>query len=610
MGAEEKPSRFPDPDETEGNRNQPESFPPGIDLEQRTPDVERWIAHQNQRTRDMVEAFPEVGNVRQRLTELNSLQTLELEDASSTWQVSHDRQRVVATEDPGQVIFSVTDTPVAAEQIKSIKESPDHRQLLLQMRKGGRVFVQALDINHRELKTDVVEVKDYSSVVWAPDNSGFYYVDYPDIQGVVKFHLLGSVAEDEIIFQPDNVEVNDVYLWSAGNHIVIQEKSGDWKKTGYAVHLASPANTVRDRATEEQAAMKVERVVELGQTSGVLQFLGDNVYLSTDQGANNRRLIRASLIDGSFKQPLDKWKEVIPEQPSRVLKDFTVAGDKVLLHYFEQGASRLVMYSPADKSWEEIELPSQFGAIQKWPPNSETSELHFIFATVTTAPEYLILDTTTGELKSKSARTEADQPVIESLHPENYLTEFLNFPTTDNLEASMVVVRGKNAPQPQKMLMYVYGGFGMDMAPTFSPTFMTLLERGYGIVLVHARGGQEYGVNWQTMAQRQHKHRTVEDVNAAATWLIDSGYTTDSQLAVWGASNGAVMAAAAVNQNPSNWGAAVADRGPLNLQQFAARGDGKQWIPEFGDPSNAAEAEALNQLSPVHNIPEAIPPSW
>ena len=47
---------------------------------------------------------------------------------------------------------------------------------------------------------------------------------------------------------------------------------------------------------------------------------------------------------------------------------------------------------------------------------------------------------------------------------------------------------------------------------------------------------------------REHKQRVFDDFHAAATKLIDDGWTTPGQLAISGGSNGGLLVGAALTQ--------------------------------------------------------------
>ena len=83
------------------------------------------------------------------------------------------------------------------------------------------------------------------------------------------------------------------------------------------------------------------------------------------------------------------------------------------------------------------------------------------------------------------------------------------------------------------VLMYGYGGFGVNTTPGFYfevPPFLWL-ERGGIFAEAIIRGGGEYGEAWHQAGILKNKQNSFDDFEACARWLIDQKYTTPSRLA-------------------------------------------------------------------------------
>jgi prolyl oligopeptidase len=94
----------------------------------------------------------------------------------------------------------------------------------------------------------------------------------------------------------------------------------------------------------------------------------------------------------------------------------------------------------------------------------------------------------------------------------------------------------------------------------------------------------------------------VDDLIAAAEWLVESGYTTPRLLGIAGQSAGALLALCAITQRPALFRAAMA-LGPLaDLTRFHLFGVARGFVPELGSPDDPDEFAALHQLSPYHRI--------
>src|SRR5206468_3625344 len=89
------------------------------------------------------------------------------------------------------------------------------------------------------------------------------------------------------------------------------------------------------------------------------------------------------------------------------------------------------------------------------------------------------------------------------------------------------------------VLLYGYGGYGVNMTPSFSGGFRrTWLDAGGIYVLANLRGGGEYGDAWHRAGALTNKQNVFDDFAAAGETLIRLGYTSQARLALLGGSNG------------------------------------------------------------------------
>lgn len=152
-------------------------------------------------------------------------------------------------------------------------------------------------------------------------------------------------------------------------------------------------------------------------------------------------------------------------------------------------------------------------------------------------------------------------------------------------------------------LLYGYGGFGRSEVPHFSPSLCFWLENGGIYAVANIRGGGEYGHNWHWAGWGPYKQTSFDDFANAAKWLIKNQITNASKLAIIGGSNGGLLTAVSVEQNPKLFGAVVCKVPVTDMLRFPEFTVGKIWINEYGDPVNDASAfKLLQSYSPVHNV--------
>ncbi|AUT59445.1 prolyl oligopeptidase family serine peptidase [Paraburkholderia terrae] len=159
------------------------------------------------------------------------------------------------------------------------------------------------------------------------------------------------------------------------------------------------------------------------------------------------------------------------------------------------------------------------------------------------------------------------------------------------------------APMPCPCLLTGYGGFAVPLVPGYDPGLgVGWLERNGVAVIAHIRGGGEFGADWHTSAQREHRQRAFDDFIAVAEKLIADGMTTPAQLGIQGGSNGGLLVAACMVQRPALFGAVVCQVPLLDMERYHLLHAGASWLEEFGDPDDPDHALALAAYSPYHCV--------
>ncbi|MEM2823053.1 MAG: prolyl oligopeptidase family serine peptidase [Thermofilaceae archaeon] len=161
--------------------------------------------------------------------------------------------------------------------------------------------------------------------------------------------------------------------------------------------------------------------------------------------------------------------------------------------------------------------------------------------------------------------------------------------------------------RPKAILLYGYGGFGVSLAPAYSAFFHHLLELGYAIAVVNARGGREEGEQWHRAGMLEAKLNTFQDFAAFARFFKSLGF----KVAGYGSSNGGLTVAVVATRWPELLDAALVGYPVLDMLRYHLLYVGRYWIPEYGDPDDPKMREVLLSYSPYHNIPRGkrMPPT-
>jgi oligopeptidase B len=150
-----------------------------------------------------------------------------------------------------------------------------------------------------------------------------------------------------------------------------------------------------------------------------------------------------------------------------------------------------------------------------------------------------------------------------------------------------------------------YGAYEISVAPWFSITRLSLLDRGVVWALAHVRGGGELGRRWYLEGKLANKRNSFTDLIAAAEHLAVAGYAAPGRVAIRGGSAGGLLVGAAMTMRPELFAAVVAEvpfvdvvttmldpSRPLTVTEWE----------EWGDPrEEEAEAE-MAAYSPYENV--------
>ncbi len=161
--------------------------------------------------------------------------------------------------------------------------------------------------------------------------------------------------------------------------------------------------------------------------------------------------------------------------------------------------------------------------------------------------------------------------------------------------------------RPAPTVVTVYGGFGIALEPTWDPLIAAWLHAGGRVAWVHTRGGGEFGPAWAAAGRGTGKNAVVDDLCAAAATLTERGEAEPGQLAVLAASNGGLIAAAALTRTPSLFAAVVCAAPLADMTRYTVGGLGDLWREEYGNPTDPADLRGLLAYSPYHQVKEGTP---
>lgn len=428
-----------------------------------------------------------------------------------------------------------------------------------------------------------------ATVAWLPDSSGFYYNgrlghETRDMSQCIFFHRLGDATPAD----PEPLELEEQ---GAAPQVSIDGR--------YATVLtAAPGEGVRPTYLKELAPTGVwRRFLERGEHALVGSFIDDRYVALTTEGAARGRVVAIPIETPSERST---WHELIPESDA-VLVGLRRVGRNLVVTELVDASSRIRITTLRGEPRCEVPLPSVgTAAVHVGYAEELGTETDFTleFASFTSSLSTHRFDLETQELETFT------EPRLKL---EGLRVERARAVSADGTPIPMTLVYREDLDlrEPRPALIHGYGGFNIPFVPTYLGPHAPFVLAGGIFVHPNLRGGGEFGREWWHGGRRGCKQNTFDDLYAVAEFLISSGRTSAERLALWGASNGGLLAGAALTQRPDLFRAVLSAVPVLDLMRitrdpftaFASRND-------YGDPAHPDDARVMFAYSPYHNVRE------
>lgn len=470
--------------------------------------------------------------------------------------------------------------------------SGDQNQLAYALDTDGSELytIRVKDLKSGQLLAD--EVKGASAeIAWAPDGKSFFYATKDSAKRTDKVfrHYLGSdPAEDKLVYHQPESE----YFMGFG-------LSRDRQNLMISVGNSDSSETLVLDLNQEEAKPEVVIPRQKGVRYDV-SIHGDDYYIVTNaDGAVDNKLIKTPRNAPGQQN----WEEVIPAQEGRQVSGVMTFKDYLVIQERAHGLTKVGVRDLKDGSYHYVEGAESLATV--WAGLAEDD---FDSKTIRFGYESMVTPSSTYEYDMEN-RTKVlkKQTQINNYDASKYTTERIWAKAEDGTEVpiSLVYKKGLKKDGNNKALMMGYGSYGANMDPYFSPSNVSLLDRGMVFAIAHPRGSGMLGRKWYEDGKFLNKKNTFTDFIACADHLKKEGYTSSENLAITGGSAGGYLMGAVLNMDRALAKAAVAavpfvdvlttmldPSLPLTVQEYE----------EWGNPENKVYYDYMKSLSPVDNV--------
>jgi prolyl oligopeptidase len=290
------------------------------------------------------------------------------------------------------------------------------------------------------------------------------------------------------------------------------------------------------------------------------------------------------------------WNDLV-KQTSNPIRSVNFINNSIAVTYLIDTFSEVQFYS-LDGTYLKTLSMSEQGAIAGFGGDLEDTSTFFSYTNFVTPRKIYEID-----LLNMSKKVFWEE-TLKGFNSNDYISDFTFYESKDGTKVPIHISYKKSLDinQDTPLLIYGYGGFNISILPSFSKRFLSWMNQGGVVAVANLRGGGEYGDIWHEDGMLFNKQNVFDDFAYAAKYLHSNAIGSPESTAIQGGSNGGLLVAATMLQNPDLFKVAIPQVGVLDMLRFHKFTIGWAWESDYGSPDNKKEFENLLAYSPLHNI--------
>ena len=471
--------------------------------------------------------------------------------------------------------------------------SNDHDYLAWSYDDKGSEFykIRIKNLAKRKNLKDYIEDTD-GNIVWSLNNEGFYYIrmDKNHRPSSLYFHFLGkSQSEDIEIYKEKD----------SGYFLNISETLS--KK--YLILTIHNHETSEIRIINQKQLSKKPKLIAKRKKGVEYRIEHDEeknrfIILTNKDKAKDFKLMETNEKTVSKKN----WKDFLPYREGVLITNFSCLSNYIIIQELENGLPRILSINKETKKKNIIEFNEDFYDLDFNEGCEYKSDKIKIYYSSMSTPRI----TYEYKLKEQKKRIIKKQEIPSGHNPKNYSLKKIYAKSHDGKKIPISIIKRKDTPKNSPTLLYGYGSYGISIAPGFSSSRFSLIDRGMVFAIAHIRGGMEKGKKWYEDGKKKNKVNSFKDFISCAELLKIKNISKD--ITIHGGSAGGLLIGASINMRPDIFHCAVAEVPFVDVLNTILD-DSLPLTPpeweEWGNPiKNKSDFNYILSYSPYENIKE------
>lgn len=430
-------------------------------------------------------------------------------------------------------------------------------------------------------------------VAWKPDETGFFYNAVRGVhwmQGAGEpmsalcLHHLGATKE-EVIFQRPWNEGTALFpfIGADARHLIVQATNlFDNRTSLLAARLAAPTSLA------EIIPVRPGVVRAFAEKNG-------EIYVATANANDQSEILALTPASGKTRTVLTLPADELKLTVSACATPAILTDSHIVLIRQWAGEDHLTFFTHAGKKERDVTFPVPV----------DISSVQCVGGNACVAMAQSFLEPATLVACDPAGMAKALPHFAPLTHASGASFERITIRSNNDAAVSMIAMKRAGSANTGKTLVLAYGGIGATLGPKFSIDLRVWLDLGGTAVVVHARGGGEYGAAWHKAGAGTNKTNTFADLRRALETIIAAG-TRPNRIVVRAKSLGGLLTGFAYNNYPDLMSGIVSEMPLLAPLETLVSKQGGHMRQELGDPSkDEAVFDRVRAYSPLDNLAHA-----